>query len=50
MWRTNCYRPNMFPPTSLPLCMDLLAIHRVAAVQGTQVTLYRQLAVHHRVL
>lgn len=30
--------------------MDLVAIHRVAAVQGTQVALYRQLAIHHRVL
>lgn len=30
--------------------MDLVAIHRVAAVQGTQVALYGQLAIHHRVL
>lgn len=41
---------DQFKPTSLPLCVDLVAIHRVAAVQGTQVALYRQLAVHHRVL
>lgn len=30
--------------------MDLLSVHRVAAVQGTQVTLYGQLAIHHWVL
>lgn len=36
--------------TSLPLGLDFVAEHRVAAVQGTQVALDGQLAVHHRIL
>lgn len=39
-----------FWPTSLPLRMNLVAVDGVAAVQCTQVTLYRQLPVHHRIL
>lgn len=36
--------------TSLPLGLDFVAVHRVAAVQSTQVALDGQLAVHHRIL
>lgn len=36
--------------TSLPLCVDLLSVDGVAAVQGAQITLDGQLAVHHWVL
>lgn len=38
-----------FIRTSLPLCVDFVAIHGVAAVQGTEVAFDGQLAVHHGV-
>lgn len=45
----ECHCVYLCVPTSLPLCVDLVAVHRVAAIQGTEVAFDGQLAVHHRV-
>ncbi|TNN53119.1 hypothetical protein EYF80_036701 [Liparis tanakae] len=47
---TSRSKRRLFPLTSLPLRVDLVAVHGVAAVQGAQVALDGELPVHHGIL